>query len=477
MEKEMQADVGEADGAIGSHAALAEVTGDAEAADRDTAIPPEEEVNLKREDEDVGEDAVVPLEGRSVSKGGRRAAVLKRGLAALSLFVVGIGMLMSLKPIRMMLIDVIAGFLPDDFGSKELKVPEMSPVSMRDLIKCEGQFKSSVSDFKSSWEKASPRVKEAFIKYFVPSGKDNQDLPVDPLALYTKHINAMLETPRPDGKDARGLQEHKFNLLLLNAICSTAAGNIKRLGAMEELHARTGVPVPVLGLGKRIDLPAICSTAAGNIKRLGLMEELHARTGVPVPVLGLGKRIDLPPLTELLDQEDDGKTVAEFLKDFGVTVKLKGETSKVPKQVADSLRDLMHESELVAGCMSEAPIQFHSFFKFHNLLQKNIPANYYPKVNIRSSGEVFDVGLFVLDSMLDARSRDEVQKVRSFLSNTIARQWCTRRAADFVSEQQAYVTYTFERELERKKRFLSKRSSEGGSVDPESLQAIARFVV
>ncbi|CDI75744.1 hypothetical protein EPH_0006090 [Eimeria praecox] len=437
MEKELPVDAEERGLTAGNSVTPSVAAGKGELVGGDPVIDPEEEANLKREDQDVGEDAAVPPEGVSLSKGGRGVSSFGRIFALVSSLAVGIGVVMSSQQLREMLPETPLDLLPADFEKGETEPQPMPTVSLKDLMQCEEQLRSSAADFQRSWDMATPRVKEAFVKYFIPSMEDSQAPPIDPPALYIKHVNGMLGAPRPDPTDVSALQERKMNLLLLRGICAAAAGNLKRLGDLEKLYAQTHVPVPVLGLGKQIKLP---------------------------------------PLPELMDQEDDGVTVAEFLKHFGIEVKPKGETSRVPRDVAQSLQDLLHESELLESCISEARTHFFPFFSFQGIDNEH-PPHGHPNVHISHSGEQFNVNRFFCDVWFGFKHPKGKNELLGFLKDTVAGQWCTKRAADFVLQQQAFVTYFLETELGRKRAFLREAKSKGEGLDLEGLEAIARFLV
>ena len=99
-------------------------------------------------------------------------------------------------------------------------------------------------------------------------------------------------------------------------------------------------------------------------------------------------------------------------------------------------------------------------------------------MRIRYSGEQFDVAGFFLHAFLDVEGRSAVEQLSRFIQTTVIRQWCTKRAIAFVMEQQSNATHSLKRELDRKRAYMRGITNSGEeTMDPESLQAIARFVL
>ncbi|CDJ28281.1 uncharacterized protein EMH_0039490 [Eimeria mitis] len=277
----------EANGELGSNSHPA---GSAELLHGGAGVTTEEESNLTREGQAADEDGVIPLEGKSFDWGSRRATLFSKSILKLLLLLAGLGVLMSSRYIGRTLVKTRFAFSPKSKREEVLvSAPVMPSVTMDDLVECEEQLISSFSGFVNTWRTASPIVQSAFKKYFVPSREDDPLPPPDPPALYDKHINAMLGVPRPNAEDVKAVQEHKLNLLLLNGVCGAASITIRKLMELEELHAETGVPVPMLGLGKPID-----------------QEQLKG----------------------LMMQEKEGVTTAELLRNLGIVVKAEGETMR-----------------------------------------------------------------------------------------------------------------------------------------------------
>ncbi|CDJ49685.1 hypothetical protein EBH_0028080 [Eimeria brunetti] len=190
-----------------------------------------------------------------------------------------------------------------DSGKDEWEPRQLPAATVKDIIKSEEELKLFASKLNTSWGNASPRVRAAFTKYFVPSTgeesgeNDHQEEGNGALALYNSHVERLLGAPRPDPTDAEALKQQQMSLLLLRGVCGAAA------------------------------------TVLQHLSRL---EQLHKEDGAPVPVLGLGAPLSLPPLEELLEEEE-GVTAGEFLKPFGLETKpeKKGvERSRVPFQGA-----------------------------------------------------------------------------------------------------------------------------------------------
>ncbi|CDI80661.1 hypothetical protein, conserved [Eimeria acervulina] len=388
--------------------------------------------NLTIEGRNPGENAFALIERKSLDRKGRKSSIF---LKLLPLLLLGLVLIAKRKIIFGAIMYLTSSGDDDDTLARRRVLPA---VTMKGLLQSEEQFKAAASDFQAAWQASSPIVKKAFTKYFVPSNKDDEEPTVDPLALYNRHINGMLGAPRPDATDVNALQDHNLNLLLLRGVCGAAAEILKKLRNLEVLHAETGVPVPVLGLGE-----PIC----------------------------------LPPLEELMEQETDGVTAPEFSRQFGIVVKAKGETSRVPKLLADSLRDLLYEGQTLAS-IYDVRQKFEPFLTFQGLGNGRLPDREYPKMRIRYSGEQFDVAGFFLHAFLDVEGRSAVEQLSRFIQTTVIRQWCTKRAIAFVMEQQSNATHSLKRELDRKRAYMRGITNSGEeTMDPESLQAIARFVL
>ncbi|CDJ27499.1 uncharacterized protein EMH_0032300 [Eimeria mitis] len=392
--------------------------------------------SLIRDDQNAGEDGLAPQEGKFSDGGGRHAALYTKWIYTLPLLLVGLAVLMASKKANRMLMNRMIRSSAADWVIP-LSAPSMPKVTMRELVLCECQLRSNASEFQNLWQAASPVVQAAFTKYFVPSTEYDRAAVLDPLKLYNKHINAMLGAPRPLAKDVRALQEHKLNLILLNGVCSAASMTLRKLAELEELHADTGVPVPVLGLGKPMDVLL---------------------------------------LERIMERKKRGKTAAELLRKFGIVVKPERETMSGRDLLLKYADDLMRENQVLKSRISSVKIEFIPFFRFQGLGGAIYPGRDYPKLRIVYSGEQFGVRHFAFDTEIYTRLPVGEPKVPMFLAETGA-EMSNRALADFVLDLQEFQSTLARSELNSRRRYFDELGFAEGGLDPESLEALARFVI
>ncbi|CDJ29967.1 uncharacterized protein EMH_0005200 [Eimeria mitis] len=127
-------------------------------------------------------------------------------------------------------------------------IEEASPDDMR-MQEYWEDFNNAADKMKEAWGSSELAVRQAFQLHFTPSLKDGQELPEDPLASISAHVEKMREC-----KERRDFAQH---LQLLQSICRTVTTRLEELKWFVRVNEKKKIPVPVPGHDEPCRYPSL----------------------------------------------------------------------------------------------------------------------------------------------------------------------------------------------------------------------------
>ncbi|CDJ61209.1 hypothetical protein EMWEY_00038830 [Eimeria maxima] len=371
---------------------------------------------------------------------------------------------------------------PKEKATKLAQIPNVQGKTAEfneDLKPYEQAFREAASIFLTHWKFSQPVVRGAFARYFTPTTRKKKRPDLNPLGLFKKHIDAMTAMERPDPSDVETCREYKLNLLLLTGICGAAEESLKMLEELEDLHSRTKIPVPILGLGRSYQLPPLEEfvnqlqedgvTFGDFVKgKLDLVPAEAAGGVVTSLVVALGNSVGL----------DLSRRLGPFSKVLGlfdsVALRLMHPTEEVPKALLDLFEASIRQDAILKGGLASAREKFAPFLAAQGLDVTATLHNVSP-LNLLYSGKIFDTSL-VFSSSRNGGVEDADDATEQLLQagKTL---WTTHgmyvRLTYYMTESERVPE-----QLRNRRRDFMKLSKNGKSVrETDDLQSLARFLI
>ncbi|CDJ40860.1 hypothetical protein, conserved [Eimeria tenella] len=312
----------------------------------------------------------------------------------------------------------------------------------------EGALLAAARELEEAWAAASPAVREAFARHFMPPPSQPPERAGEPIEVYRRLVQAMQQVEAP--QEAPLLRTYKLNLLLLEGVCGAAAQLLQGLRLMELLHQETGVPVSLLNKKASLkfpsfDEPAAAAAAAGDAAAAAV-------------------------------------TLNEFLRGFGLDEDLPSK-ARVPQKTAKALQDLLKLRLIFDSSSSRA---HHSFRRFLAALGLDSPLHFPEppqqqqqqlQLQLLFTKEKFNVDAFVMHSRKEKYYRRASDLVFQDLLWRLAGNWNAEKVAKFAEEQEPEFNFFLEKNKSDKELFLKLDSWGPQGLHPEDVNALVRYLL